>query len=161
MCTRVYVLVIWKLRLGGIHWFLAHNHQLQTQISVWNFTCVSNIGLGHNMPDTWWGMSTGEAGSREEPDVTFKPWLGQERYIERERVRWGWSLSSSSQEWLVTSPSLLFLWRRLIPTCTQRLGSAEWPKWKQSSWPRQLRPAEWSSLCSPWSQRGEQNWVVF
>lgn len=36
---------------------------------------------------------------------------------------------------------------------TQRLGSAEWPKWQQSSWPRRLRPAEWSSLC-PHGHRG-------
>lgn len=61
--------------------------------------------------------------------------------------------TSSSQVWPITSPSLLFLWRQLIPTCTQRLGSAEWPKWQQSSWPRRLRPAEWSSLC-PHGHRG-------
>lgn len=58
--------------------------------------------------------------------------------------------------WSMTShgPSLWgFLWRQLLPTCTQRLGSAEWPKWQQSSWPRRLRPAEWSSLC-PHGHRG-------
>lgn len=46
-----------------------------------------------------------------------------------------------------------FLWRQLIPTCTQRLGSAQWTKWQQSSWPLWLRPAEWSSLC-PHGHRG-------
>lgn len=35
----------------------------------------------------------------------------------------------------------------------KRLGSAEWPKWQQSSWPRRFRPAEWSSLC-PHGHRG-------
>lgn len=51
------------------------------------------------------------------------------------------------------APPFFFLWRQLIPTCTQRLGSAEWPKWQQSSWPWRLRPAEWSSLC-PHGHRG-------
>lgn len=60
---------------------------------------------------------------------------------------------SSSRVWPITGPSLLFIWRQLIPTRTQRLGSFEWPKWQQSSWPRRLRPAEWSSLC-PHGHRG-------
>lgn len=45
-------------------------------------------------------------------------------------------------------PLLSFLQRQ-----TQSLGSAERPKWLQSSWPRRLRPAEWSSLC-PCGHRG-------
>ncbi len=43
---------------------------------------------------------------------------------------------------------------------TQRLGLAEWPKWQQSSWPRWLRPAEWSSLC-PHGHRGLAEMACF
>lgn len=50
-------------------------------------------------------------------------------------------------------PSLPFVWRQFIPTCTQRPSSAERPKWQRSSWPRRLSPAEWSSLC-PHGHRG-------
>lgn len=100
------------------------------------------------MLDSWpGGLSTRYACYREEPDMTFYPWPSWEG--ERGNTQY----TSSSQVWPVTSPSLLFLWRQLIPTCTQRLGSAEWPKWLQSSWPRRLTPAEWSSLC-PHGHRG-------
>lgn len=44
-------------------------------------------------------------------------------------------------------------WRQLIPTCIQRLGLAEWPKWQQSSWPWRRRSVEWFSLC-PCGHRG-------
>lgn len=87
--------------------------------------------------------------------MTFYPWPSWEM------TGWeGWTTplrskqcTSSSQVWPVICPSLLFLWKQLIPMCTQRLGLAEWPKWQQSSWPRQPRPAEWSSLC-PHGHRG-------
>lgn len=45
------------------------------------------------------------------------------------------------------APPSLLRWRQLIPACAQRLGFTEWTKWQRSSWPRWLRPAEWSSLC--------------
>lgn len=106
-------------------------------------TCLT-VGRGHQ-PGSY----------RDEPDVTFYPWPSWEM------TGWvGWTTplscthyTSSPQVWSVTGPSLLVLWRQLIPMCTQRLGLAEWPKWQQSSWPRRLRPAEWSSLC-PHGHRG-------
>lgn len=44
-------------------------------------------------------------------------------------------------------------WRQLIPTCIQRLGLAEWPKWQQSSWLWRCRSVEWFLLC-PCGHRG-------
>lgn len=50
-------------------------------------------------------------------------------------------------------PPRLWAWRQLIPTCIQRLGLAEWPKWQQSSWPWRCRSVEWFLLC-PCGHRG-------
>lgn len=74
-----------------------------------------------------------------------------------DRVLW---LVHTPQVWPIPGPSLLLLWRQLIPTCTQRLGRAEWTKWQQSSWPWRLRPAEWFSLC-PHGHRGLAEMACF
>lgn len=81
------------------------------------------------------------------------PWhdlLPQTQPRGNETTRWQHLISSS-----MTSHKhpRLRAWRQLIPTCIQRLGLAEWPKWQQSSWPWRCRSVEWFLLC-PCGHRG-------
>lgn len=90
----------------------------------------------------------------EEPDMNFNPSPAEWWQHDQAGGRGGQpppSLVLATRHLLKhdqsPAPPSLLRWRQLIPACAQRLGLAEWTKWQWSSWPRRLRPAEWSSLC--------------